>query len=312
MEEKSNKETVPKTEKVKIKNPQETNQEELETLEELIEKTTPDKEGKSVVNTNIAVLLSFSAVEIIFGFFLNGYSMIADGFHNLVSAVFCSSNKVKFKKAFAILLIPFSAIGIYFSFILMTMNFDYLKYAPNVWTFPIITISFLVKLFFALSALDKIKLQGVKWIKPVSNQTFLCAVTSLASVIGITFSFFSYFFIEASIALAIFSLNIIHSFRIFEQTKRKTLLSIIDEENSRIEKPVEIKDEFAPISVGEILKRSKELGREEPEENKEETAEKAPASSKVQEEKTDILVHEKKKKSKKIFKDDSDIFDDGI
>ncbi len=65
---------------------------------ELLGQIEYDEAATSAINADMAVLLALSALELIAGFFMNGYSVIADGLHNIVSAALCAKLGKKFKK----------------------------------------------------------------------------------------------------------------------------------------------------------------------------------------------------------------------
>ena len=202
---------------------------------ELLGQIEYDEAATSAINADMAVLLALSALELIAGFFMNGYSVIADGLHNIVSAALCAKLGKKFKKVIAVIMLPFSAAGIYFGFYLMTLKVSYLDRAPKIWLFMIIIPVLLLKIGLALNTSDKIKLSGVRWIKPVSTQMNVCVLTAVASFVGLFASFFMDFYIETAIATAICLLSLLDSFRVFGQFKADYIEKVIenDERNNR-------------------------------------------------------------------------------
>ena len=269
--------------------------------EELLGQIKYDSGATSVIGADIAVLVAVSAIEFIAGIFMNGYSVAADALHNIISAVFCVKLGKKIKKIFAAAMIPFSLAGVYFGFVLTTLKVSYLDRAPKIWLFMIIIPVLLLKTGFAINTADKIKLNGVRWLKPVSAQMNVCVLTAVASFVGLFSSFFISFYIEAAIATAVSLLSLIECFRVFGQFRAEYLEKVIENDTVKIEVERE-PDEFAPISVGEIHLLSKSMGVDDTDEE----------TAKTETEKTSgaVTVGEKnnekeKKKTEKIFRDEN-------
>lgn len=269
--------------------------------EELLGQIKYDSGATSVIGADIAVLVAVSAIELIAGIFLNGYSVAADALHNIISAVFCVKLGKKIKKIFAAAMIPFSLAGVYFGFVLTTLKVSYLDRAPKIWLFMIIIPVLLLKTGFAINTADKIKLNGVRWLKPVSAQMNVCVLTAVASFVGLFSSFFISFYIEAAIATAVSLLSLIECFRVFGQFRAEYLEKVIENDTVKIEVERE-PDEFAPISVGEIHLLSKSMGVDDTDEEPSKTeTEKISGAVTVGEKNTE----KEKKKTEKIFRDEN-------
>lgn len=269
--------------------------------EELLGQIKYDSGATSVIGADIAVLVAVSAIELIAGIFMNGYSVAADALHNIISAVFCVKLGKKIKKIFAAAMIPFSLAGVYFGFVLTTLKVSYLDRAPKIWLFMIIIPVLLLKTGFAINTADKIKLNGVRWLKPVSAQMNVCVLTAVASFVGLFSSFFISFYIEAAIATAVSLLSLIECFRVFGQFRAEYLEKVIENDTVKIEVERE-PDEFAPISVGEIHLLSKSMGVDDTDEE--------PAKTETEKTSGAVTVGEKntekeKKKTEKIFRDEN-------
>lgn len=275
---------------------------EKKDINELLEQIKYDDGAKSVIGASIVLLLALAVAEVVFGFFMNGYSVIADGVHNLVSAAFCIVLGKKIKKVFATIMIPVSAVGLYYCFRLMILNVSYLDRAPQIWLFMIIIPVILLKIGFAISVADKIKLNGVRGLRPVSSQLNVCVMTAVASFIGLFSSFFISFYVETAIAVAIFLLSLIECFRIFGQFKEDYIKGIIEKDTVKPEVERD-PDEFSPISVGEIHLLSKSMGVDATDEEIAEKETSKTTEEKPPEEKAEAF-ETKKKKPKKIFSDD--------
>ena len=284
-----------------------TEKKDKKAFEALLSKIEYDADSSSVINTVTAVLTILAVVEIVSGIFMNGYSFIADGLHNIVSAILCVKLGKNIKKVFAAAVIPFSVFGAYLCLKQISMSVSYLDSAPQIWLFMVMTPVLLVKIGLAIVTADKIKLNKVKYLNHVSTQMNICVLSAVATAAGLFASFFVEYFIEPTIALAIFMLTVLESVRVFGQFRAEYIEKIIAD-NTPADLSENEPDEFAPISVGEIHRLSKAMGDDDEVEEKEEEKEDTEVNTETKtenkeevrrEEKCSDIVEEPKQKQAK-------------
>jgi len=176
---------------------------------------------------NTAIFILLFIAEIVSGYFLNSFAVMADGLLCLSTA----SISVKAKKTRTpvnVITIIISIALLYFSILKMTTAFD--SQVASLWAFPVFAVSTLIKLFIMMSTSDTATVTEDKEMKKYTSSILITIISGVAVIVGVIISYLTTMtYIDSVVSIGITAVSVITAIRMLAQNKKKTEIRYVED-----------------------------------------------------------------------------------